>query len=101
MKRTNNTKAPGRRSGDYRSWNKNVRFQVNGRSKEQPFKSLQTYVEPNHDFSTVDHVYERAIVFLMACRSISWYFTTSRIYALRRIQQSCSGPWLSIDAGRL
>ena len=66
MKKANNTKTPGRRSGDYRSWNKkNVRFQVNGRSKEQPFKSLQTYVESNHDFSTVDYVYERAIVFLM------------------------------------
>ena len=66
MKRADNTKAPGRRSGDYRSWNKkNVRSQVNGRSKEQPFEFLQTYVESNHDFSAVDDVYERAIVFLM------------------------------------
>lgn len=52
MKRADNNKALGRRSEGYRSWNKeNVRSQVNGRSKEQPFKSLQTYIEINHEFS--------------------------------------------------
>lgn len=52
MKRADSTKALGRRSEGYRSWNKkNVRSQADGRSKEQPFKSQQTYIETNHDFS--------------------------------------------------